>query len=30
LIAQMEGLVIEAAEEWVQVYIPKYGIEKRA
>lgn len=28
--AQMEGLVIEAGEEWVQVYVPKYGIEKRA
>jgi len=27
---QMEGLVLEAAAEWVQVYVPKYGIEKRA
>lgn len=27
---QMEGLVLEAAEDWVQVYVPKYGIEKRA
>ena len=22
--------MLEAGEEWVQVYVPKYGIEKRA
>ena len=26
---QVEGLVLEAAEDWAQVFVPKYGIEKR-